>query len=396
MTFPRKLLLPGAVSLVGLVVAFLIVTGKPRPEPVAQEAPPPPLVQVVSAAPSDVNLSVVSQGTVLPRREINIVSQVDGIVVAVDPHFANGGFFDADKVLVQLEDADYRLEKIRAEARVADAAQLVAQEKGRARQAAREWRDLGNEEANKLFLRKPQLAAAEASLEAAEADLEQSRLNLARTAITVPFNGRIRETMVDLGQYVTPGTPIARVYDTDVVEVRLPLTDRQVALLDLPLNFRDVDGAGDGAAVILRARFADREWEWEGRVVRTDASIDVDSRVVYAVVEVKNPFIHDPDSNRPPLAIGLFVEAEIQGRFLENVATLPRNAVRNDGTVLMVDGEDRLSSRPVRLLKSESRRAWVQGLAEGERIVVSQPAVAVDGMAVTVRQADGLVGSVEQ
>ncbi len=395
MTPKRKLLLPGAVCLVGVVAAWLIVTGKPRPEPVAQEAPPPPMVQVISVAPGNINLTVTSQGTVRPRREINVVSQVDGIVVDVDEHFADGGFFDANTVLVKLEDADYRLERIRAEARVADAAQLVAQEKGRARQAAREWRDLGNAEANDLFLRKPQLAAAQASLAAAQADLEQSRLNLERTAISLPFNGRVRETLVDLGQYVTPGTPIARVYDTDVVEVRVPLTDRQVALLDLPLNFRDADADAADAPVVLRSRFADQQWEWQGRVARTDASIDVDSRVVYAVVEVQHPFVQDPASGRPPLAIGLFVEAEIQGRRLDNVVTLPRNAVRNDGSVLLVDGDDRLASRPVRVLKAAPRQIWVQGLTENDRVVVSQPAVAVDGMAVTVRQADGVVGSLE-
>jgi RND family efflux transporter MFP subunit len=273
MTLNHKLLLPALVVVLGSAVAIFIATGKPRPAPVELEAPPPPLVQVITAVPEDVTLSVTSQGSVRPQREINIVSQVGGIVVAVDDHFADGGFFDAGTTLVQLEDADYRLELIRARARVADAAQLVAQEKGRARQAAREWRDLGNQEANDLFLRKPQLAGAEAALAAAEADLEQARLNLARTSISLPFNGRVREKMVDVGQYVTPGTPVARVYDTDVVKVRLPLTDRQVALLDLPLSFRKLERDVPGAKVTLTARFADQQWQWEGRVVRTEASL---------------------------------------------------------------------------------------------------------------------------
>jgi RND family efflux transporter MFP subunit len=392
----HRYFLPGLVIAGGIALSVLIITGKPRPAPVAQEAPPPPLVEVVMAQPSDVTLTVSSQGTVRPRREINIVSQVDGIVVAADENFADGGFFDAGTVLVQLEDADYRLELIRAEAQVADAAQLVAQEKGRTRQAAREWRDPGNAEANDLFLRKPQLAGAEAALAAARANVEQAKLNLARTSISVPFNGRVREKMVDVGQYVTPGTPVAQVYDTDVVEVRLPLTDRQVALLDLPLNFRAGDAPPAAAAVLLTARFADREWQWPGRVVRTEGSIDVDSRVIYAVVEVDKPFEPDPDSNRPPLSIGLFVEAEIQGRQLSQVATLPRNALRNDGTVLLVDGEDRLATRPVRVLKSARRQVWVQGLQQDDNVVISQPAVAVEGMAVTVRRADGLLGSLEQ
>jgi RND family efflux transporter MFP subunit len=386
----RKILLPALVVLTGLLVSYLLLVGKPAPRPEAPVVATAPLVDVLAVKPADRVLTVTTQGSVRPRREINIVSQVGGLVEAVDAHFAAGSFFDAGIELIKVEDADYQFALVRAEARVADAAQLVAMEKGRVRQAAREWRDLGNDEANQLFLRKPQLAGAEATLRAAEADLGQARLNLSRTSISTPFNGRISEKYVDVGQYITPGTPIAKVYDTDVVEVRLPLTDRQVALLELPLNFREYSQRGSGAAVTLRARFADREWEWSGRIVRTDASIDVDSRVVYAVVEVKNPFQTDDALGRPPLAIGLFVEAEIQGRELQQVVNLPRNALRNDGSVLLVDDADRLQAREVRVLKSNPAQVWVQGLHLNERVVVSRPALAVAGMLVNPRNVEGL------
>lgn len=386
----RKFMLPAAVLLVGLAVSYILLVGKPTPHPEAPIVASAPLVDVLVVKPEGRVLTVTTQGSIRPRREINIVSQVGGLVEAVDAHFAEGSFFGAGIVLVKVEDADYQFALVRAEARVADAAQLVAMEKGRGRQAAREWRDLGNDESNQLFLRKPQLASTEAALLAAEADLGQARLNLSRTSISTPFNGRISEKYVDVGQYITPGTPIAKVYDTDVVEVRVPLTDRQVALLDLPLNFQEYSQRGNGAAATLRARFADREWEWAGRVVRTDASIDVDSRVVYAVVEVTDPFEPDETLDRPPLAIGLFVEAEIQGRELQQVVNLPRNALRNDGSVLLVDEADRLQAREVRVLKSNPAQVWVQGLNLNDRVVVSRPALAVAGMLVNPRSVEGL------
>jgi RND family efflux transporter MFP subunit len=391
----NKFILPGLVLLAGLAVSYVIFVGKPKPRPTEPEATQPPVVQVLAAQPRNLALTVSTQGSVQPRREINIVSQVGGLVERVDEHFADGGFFDAGSELVKVEDADYQVALIRAEARVADAAQVVAQEKGRGKQAAREWRDLGNEESNQLFLRKPQLAGAEAALRAAEADLGEARLNLKRTTISAPFNGRVSEKHVDVGQYITPGTAVARVYDTDVVEVRLPLTDRQVALLDLPLNYQDHSVENTGASVVLRARFADREWAWEGRIVRTDASIDVDSGVIYAVAEVERPFQRNPDTGRPPLAIGLFVTAEVQGRELKDVVTLPRAALRNDGSILLVDGNDRLQQRQVRLLKSNAREAWVQGVAINERVVVSQPALAIAGMAVTVKNVESLAGGLQ-
>jgi RND family efflux transporter MFP subunit len=393
MTTLRLKLLPLLVLVTGLGVAYVVLVARPAPEPRAAPAIRAPLVDVVAAEPADIALSVSSQGTVAPRLEVNIVSRVAGVVESESPSFAEGGFFDANAELLKVEDADYRFALVRAEARVADAQQLVAQEKGRTRQAAREWRDLGNDEANDLFLRKPQLAGSQAALLAAKADLGEARLQLERTSFSVPFNGRVSEKHVGLGQFLSPGSVIARVYATDVVEIRLPLTDRQLALLDLPLSYADhSEQKLSPTPVTLKARFADREWEWLGHIVRTDATIDVDSRVLYAVVEVLEPFAQQEDPEHPPLSIGLFVNAEISGRTLPGVSTLPRIAVRNDDTVLVVDAEQKIWPRSVRVLKSSLRQAWVQGLEAGDRVVVTHLPVAVAGMSVTVREGHSVAG----
>ena len=393
MALPVKRILPAVVIVAGLLGSYALLVGKPKPAPIAAQHVAAPLVAVVSAQPGDIALPVNSQGTVQPRREINIVSQVSGRVQSVAEDFAVGGFFDANSELIKVEDADYEFALRRARARVADAAQMVSVEKGRARQAAREWRDLGNSEANDLFLRKPQLSGLEAALDAARAELGQAQLDLERTSLSAPFNGRIREKHVDIGQYITPGTTVARVYATDVVEVRLPLTDRQVGLLDLPLNYQDHSVLGDKRVpVALSARFADEDWRWQGYLVRTDASIDIDSRVVYAVVEVESPFSRAEGSSRPPLGIGLFVAAEISGRVMRDVSVLPRQALRNDGSVLVVESGDRIRTQSVRVLKSDLQQLWVQGLAAGARVVVSPLPLAIDGMVVTVAPAAEFAG----
>jgi RND family efflux transporter MFP subunit len=374
-----------AVLVVGTGVAWGLLVGKPRPAAQSPAEARPPLVDVVVVRPQTMALAVDAQGSVLPRREINLVSQVAGRIERVGPHFAQGGFFDAGEALVEVEDADYRFAIARAEAQVAAARQRVAEEKGRALQARREWRDLGSQEANALFLRKPQLASAEAALRAAEADVGAAELNLSRTRISVPFNGRVSEKHVDIGQYVAPGTVIARVYDTDAVEIRLPLTDRQVALLDLPLNFENQsDEQAARVPVRLRARFADREWEWQGRIVRTDASIDLDSRVVYAVAEVEKPFAIEPGSDRPPLSPGLFVHATIDGRAIDDVVLLPRSALRSDDSVMVVDARQQLLSRQVKVLHSNAEQVWLRGLSQRERVVVREDTLTVAGMTVAV------------
>ena len=381
------------VLLLGGIASYALLVGKKGAEPASAPVYSPPVVDVMVTAPAMRSLAVETQGTVRPRREIKLVSQVAGRVEAVSPRFAEGGFFGAGEQLVKVEDIDYQFVIARVESQVAAARQRVAEEQGRTLQARREWRDLGSEQANALFLRKPQLASAQAALKASEADLAAARLDVDRTAISAPFNGRISEKNVDLGQYVTPGTVIATVYDTDVVLVRLPLTGRQVALLDLPLNYDNgATDRADGAAVTLRARFANKAWEWQGRIVRTDANIDENSRVVYAVAEVEQPFAREQGSERPPLAPGLFVNATISGRQLPRVSLLPRSSLRSDGSVMVVDAQQRAQVKPVAVLQSNADQVWVQGLERGERVIVREPTLTVAGMVVTVNPVEELAG----
>ena len=381
------------VLLVGGALAYGLLVGKPRPAPDSPPVLAPPLVDVIVAEPAQRSLSVTTQGTVRPLREIKVVSRVAGRVERVAPKFAEGGFFKAEAELVKVEDVDYQFAIARAESQVAAARQRLAEERGRALQAKREWRDLGTDEANALFLRKPQIASAEADLKASEADLASAQLDLERTVVSVPFNGRISEKQVDIGQYVTPGTAIATVYSTDAVEVRLPLTGRQVALLDLPLNYdNNPSGQTTNVPVVLRARFADRDWEWQGHIVRTDASIDENSRVVYAVAEVDKPFARDAESERPPLSPGMFVHASISGRELPGVTEIPDTALRNDNTVLLVGSGDKAVSRPVQVLDSNGRSAWVQGIEAGERVIVRDTPRLVAGGAVRISGTAAIAG----
>ncbi len=381
------------VAIVGLGVAAFLLWGKPQPQRKIAAVPPAPSVETVVVQPQRMALSVNTQGTVQPRRQIDLTAQVAGVVEQVADNFVEGGFFVAGDLLVQIEQQDYRYASQRAAARVADARQLLAIEKGRVRQAKREWRDLGDSDANALFLRKPQLAGAEAALLAAKADHAQAELNLQRTGIPVPFDGRILQKFVDLGQYLAPGTAVARIYSTDAVEVKLPLTDRQVGLLDLSL--RGDDSGQDRVAIPVRlvGRFGGRDWHWQGTITRTDASIDVRSRVMYAVAEIRDPFVVDASSGRPPLMIGQFVEAQISGREQDNAIALPRQALRPENTLWLVDDNRRLQIMPVVVLQSDDNQVLVQGDFDASiEVIVSALNLVVPGMSLAPRSADAQAG----
>jgi RND family efflux transporter MFP subunit len=389
----KKIPLPVVIISVGAVLIAGLLTLKPKPQAVVETMPPPPEVAVVLAEPRTQTLSVKTQGTVTPKREITLVTQVAGSVVQVDDEFVNGGFFKEGQALIQVDDRDHQLSLIRAKARVAEAAQLLATEKGRAYQAKREWRDLGNAEANDLFLRKPQLAAAKANLEAAKADQKKADLDIERAQISVPFTGRIRETFVNLGQYLSPGSKVATVYDTSVAEIRLALTDRQAALIDMPFGFRGAhEGAETGAPVTISGMIAGERYSWIGRVARTDASIDTSSRFYYVVAEVVDPFVVDPASVQVPLVVGLFVDAQISGRPIDNVITLPREALFKRDWVYTLSAENKIQAKQINLLHINEKQAWVKGdIAPGEAVVVARQGYLGEGLVVKPKPVSSLV-----
>ncbi|MDA8786754.1 efflux RND transporter periplasmic adaptor subunit [Porticoccaceae bacterium] len=375
----------GKVTLILLIIGVSLIAALALLKPKAERAPlkprPPLPVDVLVVNPSAIKMTVNSQGTVAPKREIDLVSQVSGRVVSVADNYANGGFFQTDELLVQIEPADYEFAVTRAKAQEARAKEQVALEQGRSRQAKREWRDLGDKTANKLFLRQPQLNAAIATLASARADVEKSKLDLARTAISAPFQGRVRQTFVNIGQYVTPGTRIAKVYGTDVVEVRLPLADRQAVLVDLPVNFEDSQ-AQTYPQVTLRSLVAGVSHEWQGQVVRTDASIDVQSRMTYAVAEVKNPFKSSANDSRPPLSIGLFVEGQIDGKTVEDAFNLPRQAVYKGDQILVLNDKNEIGFQTISVLRSNPNNVVAVGIEAGTRVVTTRIALAIAGMKV--------------
>ena len=383
----RQVLVTVVVLTIGLGFAWLILTGKPKPAIQPQEDLLKPVVSVIVTEPKSAVLAVHTQGTVEPRRRISVVAQVGGRVAAVSDNFVEGAFFEPGAVLLEIESDDYEFAIARAQSQVAAAEQRVAEERGRNRQAKREWRELGSPEANALFLREPQLKAAETALLAAQADLAASELALERTRITVPFPGRIQATYVDLGQYVTPGTPLGDAYGIDTVEVRLPLSDKQLAALRLPLHAQQ----SVARPVTLSSDFGGRRWEWEAEIRRIDAVIDRDSRVVHAVAEVDQPFMPTP-AGRPPLAPGMFVQADIMTPAIDDLVQLPAGALRSDNSLLIVDASEHLQRRVVDVIRRTEEWVWVAGLPANLRVVGEQTPLLMAGLMVDVEPVNQLSG----
>lgn len=358
-----------------LVLVWILAATKSDPATSDYQAEAP-AVSVMSVKAEAVRLQVRSQGTVTPRTESHLIPQVSGEVVWVSPALVSGGVFNHGDVLLRIDDRNYRDAKIRAEAALlrAEAEWELAQSEDK-RIASLRTQNLASESQAQQTQRTRRIA--EANLKDAQAQLSQATRDLAHTALTAAFTGRVRSEDIDIGQYAQQGQPVALLYANDSVEVRLPLPDSQLAFLDSQIIDSGTYEVERAPEVTLTAQYAGQDFEWSGKIVRTDGEIDARSRMVHVIAQVDN------SASAQPMPVGLFVHAKIEGRLIENAVVIPRSAVRDQNQVLIVNADNRLSFRDVNILRFERESAVISaGLAEGERVCTSFLAVAVEGMPV--------------
>jgi RND family efflux transporter MFP subunit len=371
-----------ALSIVVVVVMVGIAQGK-RPDR-KDSGTPAMLVDTITAEVESLHFTVTSQGTVQPRTETTMVAEVAGKIVSVSPNFIAGGFFREGEILLQIDPSDYETGLLRAQATLAARKAQLADQQARSEQAMKDWINLGREgEPSDLTLRKPQLAEAHAAVQAAEAELKEARRNLERTRINLPYDGLVRSKMVDVGQFVSPGTPLGMTFSIDTAEIRLPLSGNDMQFLNLPSATR-LDRA-HRVPVSLTATTDSGSLQWQAEIVRTEGVVDAQSRVIFAVAEVVDPYGVLGQSTQPELKMGTFVRADIQGVRVEDVVVLPRHVLQNNHTVLLANDDRELEIRPVTVLRAEPRKAYISsGLEGGELIVTTAIDAPVPGMKLTV------------
>ena len=374
----------GAIVLVSLAIAALLISRAPEP---TRTDPPPqiPFAQTGLAAAGSGPIPVYGAGTVRPTAEIDIAPQVSGRVVSVDPRFRSGGRVVAGQTLFRIEDDDYRYQVEEAEANLAARRVALLEEQERSDIARAQYelysgsRDgsASGPDASPLTLREPQLNAAIAAVERDEARLASVNLALSRTVVTAPFAGFVREESVDPGQIVAAGQPVGRLFASDAVEVVVPLSDADAALVP---GLWEGEGAARVAARVT-AEYGNGSYSWEGYVDRAEAFLDAQTRTVDVVVRVPDPF-PTGGAGAPPLLVGEFVEVEIEGIEVDAYFRLPRAALQPGDEVWVVrDGA--VTIVPVQVLQRADDEVFVTGsLAHGAAVVTGGLPFATEGMPV--------------
>jgi RND family efflux transporter MFP subunit len=382
-----QLLLVVAIIIVGLIIAVLFILYRKKPQR-QEQAVLAPLVKVERLDRRDIRMIVRGYGTVSPRLEVEIVPQVSGKVVWVNPQFKAGGFIRRGEMILKIDPRDYELAVRQANAAVAEAQVMLDLEKAEAKIAREEWQQLhpSQEPDSPLVFREPQIRQAQARLESANAVLATADLNLERTKLSLPVDAMMMSERVDLGQYVMIGQSVGAAYGIESMEIEVPLEDKELAWFNIPESTFLVDGASNppkGANARVQADFAGSSNVWQGSVVRTTGQIDKTSRLISVVVEVSEPFRNS--GSRPPLLPGMFVEVLIEGNILKNAIAVPRDAIHNNNEV-WVAKDEQLHVQELEVVRADRDFAYAaSGLNDGDMIIVSSLDAVIDEMKVRIQ-----------
>ena len=384
MVVTKKAIIPLIVLAVFIIVALLIFNNPPEAKRSHLPSKPQLTVETLALKQAPYQVRLQSYGTVRPRIESQLVAQVSGQIVEVSPQFRNGGFFERGDQLVRIDSRDYEAEVNIAKAALISAEQLLAEEQARSEQALEDWRRLGNTtQASDLVLRKPQLQAAQAQVISAQSALDKVQLNLERTRILAPFAGRILNKQVDVGEVVSNNMPLASIYATDYVEIRLPLKNRDLDYIRLPESYRfNATQNNEPVAVTIYSDLVGDQI-WQGKIVRTEGAIDGTSRQLHVVATIDDPYGAQA-TGKQPLKIGEYVTAQIQGIRLENALVIPNSSIYQGSYVYLVE-QGRLLRRNIEIAWQNDREAIIQGgLTTGDQLVLTPLGQVASGIPVKV------------
>lgn len=379
----RYVLMPIAIILFAIFVLILVAVLAPKPakKPVIIKAP---LVEVQHIVRQDIRFTISSQGSVVPRTQTNLVSEVSGQITSVNAKFNVGGFFKKGEVLLTVDDISYQVALLQAQSRLDAAKAVLVEEKARKEQAEDEWLLTGKtlSAAPVLALRLPQLQKAKADVKAAEADVTDAEIKLTRTKIKAPYDAMLKEKQVEIGQYVSTGSTIAMIFAVDYAEIRLPIKQRDIEFLNLPkINQED----NNTSKVDIFYQLMGAQHTWQSNLTRYEGEVDSRSRVHYVVAQVNDPYSVLSTSEHQELRIGTFVNANIAGKTVADIVAIPRDALHGANKLYLVDKENKLHIQEINVLRNDANFVYSHdSFADNYRLITTQMETPVEGMTLRI------------
>jgi RND family efflux transporter MFP subunit len=373
-----KLVIPIGILIIALVFAKFITNTSheiQRQKPQQQAK----IVEVIAAEHTDIQTVVHAMGTVVPAQEVILTPQVSGQIVSLSPALVPGGLVKAGDSLLEIDPRDYKFSIKQCNKTVAQARLHLKLEQGNQVVAQTEYNLLGelvSEQDSVLILREPHLKEAEAALEASEAALAQAELNRDRCRITAPFNGIIREKMVDQGTAVSPSVALLSLVGTNEYWIETTVRVDDLNLIQIPGN-----DFSDGSPVQV---FNESQWGFDvyrqGNVIRLLPDLETAGRMARLLIRIQDPLSLD-SGGLPILLIGSYVRVKITGKTIPSVIPVARDYLHDGNTVWIMNKENCLEIRPVEVVFKDKFTVYVSyGIDPGEHIIVTDIITPVENM----------------
>ncbi|MDD7805400.1 MAG: efflux RND transporter periplasmic adaptor subunit [Endozoicomonas sp. (ex Botrylloides leachii)] len=369
----------------GLFFGLTRIKDKPKQDETSFN---PPIVEVKNLAPESITLSIDSQGVVKPEIETLLVSEVSGVVKWVSPVFVSGAVFKKGEILARIDNSDYKAAMSQAEAMLIASKARLAEELAKSEAEENNWLRSGKKlkDAPDLLLRKPYVKEAKANVKAAKAQQEKAERDFSKTFIKAPYDGMVKERLLNLGEFLSPGKAIGTIFSVNYAEVRLPITSTDLTIINLPAVGRNKEARDN---VQLTQKIGHQAFNWRAVIDRVEGIVDQQNRMNFLVVKISDPYgLESPRAY--PLKSGSFVHAEIKGKIVDNLFRLPRNAIYGSGRILVLnqsaDGLQTLNFREIDIRHADEEDVFISGnIYEGDKISITRLNNPIDGMQVNTR-----------
>ncbi|SBW13798.1 transporter [Brucella sp. 10RB9215] len=276
------------VVVVGGLIGFNLFRSKMIKDFFANMQQPAQTVSTVTVEPGVWQPGVEAIGTASALNGVDLTVQLDGVVQKIN-FKANQDVKQGD-ILLQMEDSIQRADLAAAEAEA-----VLAQQNLKRADTLR-TRGVG-------AVSNVDTTASAAN--AAVALVEKMRATLAQKSVKAPFSGVIGILKVDIGQYLTPGTVIATLQNTDIMRIDFTVPEQLLATIKLGQTVK----VGSNADKL----------DFTGKIVGIDPKIDPTTRLVSVRAEVNNP-----DHKLTP---GQFVQVRVELPEESNVIALPQTSI---------------------------------------------------------------------
>ncbi len=418
--------------IIGMLFVVTMVKNKQEPNrPEAKERSR--AVSAITVEPMSVVPRVVGYGYVEPTDSWGAIPEVSGKVIEIHPELKRGAFFSKGDLLLRIDPVSYGLAETRGVASVMnvdaqlkelsqqkentrrlieiekEAQRLTEKELERKRKLTEKGyisqSDLDQEEKNllnqqttlknllnTLDLIPSQEKALLAQKDSDESSLSEMQLDVEKTVIRAPFDCRISEVNIELGEFAQVGSTIVKAINIAEVEIPVQLSPSEfVNLLAVPFDAAKIISGGVdmekvremiGVKAEVRLPMFHREAVWEGTFRRTSESVDLETGALTIYIAVKHPYEKMKPGVRPPLVPNLYCEVELQGAIRDGKYVVPIRAVHN-GSVYLSNSEGRLETRRVLVDMVMGDFAIVgSGLSAGDTIILTDLVPAIEGMLV--------------